>query len=395
MSNLSGANIGLNFKGLLNLGSTINTPLSATLQAITDGDGVASHLFLSTTEVAVRGTTNAQRLIIDANAGVGKLLSFRSGNLQRWAIRVDGTESGANAGADIAIRRYDDAGTFIDAPITLTRSTGFITLGKRVSYTGSTGTSLLNFPDAGTTAADGISFGTTISLFRSGTNTLFLTDATTLNLTNLRSANTGFITTTLTSLIIGGNTVGGSAATSGLSLTQTWNTTGNPTAIFANITNTASGATSNLMDLQVGGVSQFSVSKAGLTQVRSHLQPIVSNISDLGGSGNRWKDCYFGAVDARRIKNTAAVATDIVVVAKGFTGQTANLFEGQDVSNNVLFSVSPEGAVSSLYSRYGTGSPEGVVTAPIGAFYSCTNGGAGTSFYVKESGTGNTGWTAK
>lgn len=40
-------------------------------------------------------------------------------------------------------------------------------------------------------------------------------------------------------------------------------------------------------------------------------------------------------------------------------------------------------------------SPEGVYTAPVGSIYSRTNGGAGTSFYVKESGTGNTGWVAK
>lgn len=43
----------------------------------------------------------------------------------------------------------------------------------------------------------------------------------------------------------------------------------------------------------------------------------------------------------------------------------------------------------------GTGSPEGAITAPVGSLYSRTNGGAGTSFYVKESGTGNTGWVAK
>lgn len=43
----------------------------------------------------------------------------------------------------------------------------------------------------------------------------------------------------------------------------------------------------------------------------------------------------------------------------------------------------------------GSGSPEGVVTAPIGSLYSRTNGGALTSIYVKESGSGNTGWVAK
>ena len=43
----------------------------------------------------------------------------------------------------------------------------------------------------------------------------------------------------------------------------------------------------------------------------------------------------------------------------------------------------------------GAGTPESVVQAPVGSFYSRTDGGAATSLYVKESGTGNTGWAAK
>lgn len=42
----------------------------------------------------------------------------------------------------------------------------------------------------------------------------------------------------------------------------------------------------------------------------------------------------------------------------------------------------------------GSGSPEGVVTAPIGSTWRRTNGGASTTLYVKESGSGNTGWRA-
>jgi hypothetical protein len=45
--------------------------------------------------------------------------------------------------------------------------------------------------------------------------------------------------------------------------------------------------------------------------------------------------------------------------------------------------------------RAGAGSPEGAVAAVVGSIYSRTDGGAGTSLYVKESGTGNTGWIAK
>lgn len=43
----------------------------------------------------------------------------------------------------------------------------------------------------------------------------------------------------------------------------------------------------------------------------------------------------------------------------------------------------------------GTGSPEGLVTMGIGSRYSRLDGGTGTSLYVKETGTGNTGWVAK
>jgi hypothetical protein len=43
----------------------------------------------------------------------------------------------------------------------------------------------------------------------------------------------------------------------------------------------------------------------------------------------------------------------------------------------------------------GTGSPEGVVTAPVGSLFTRTNGGVGSTLYIKESGTGSTGWVAK
>lgn len=43
----------------------------------------------------------------------------------------------------------------------------------------------------------------------------------------------------------------------------------------------------------------------------------------------------------------------------------------------------------------GAGTPEGAVTAGVGSLFLRTDGGAGTTLYVKESGTGNTGWVAK
>ena len=42
----------------------------------------------------------------------------------------------------------------------------------------------------------------------------------------------------------------------------------------------------------------------------------------------------------------------------------------------------------------GTGTPEGVVTAPVGSMYSRVDGGTDTAIYRKETGGGNTGWVA-
>lgn len=45
--------------------------------------------------------------------------------------------------------------------------------------------------------------------------------------------------------------------------------------------------------------------------------------------------------------------------------------------------------------RSGAGTPAGVVSAPVGSVWLRTDGGAVTTLYVKESGTGTAGWVAK
>ena len=49
--------------------------------------------------------------------------------------------------------------------------------------------------------------------------------------------------------------------------------------------------------------------------------------------------------------------------------------------------------VTSIF--FGPGDPEGNVSALPGSIYLSTDGGAQTTFFVKESGTGNTGWVGK
>ena len=76
MANLLGQNIGTNYKGILNLDSTINTPLDATLRAVTDGEGDASPLELSTDAVSLGGATGANWDNTNKRLGIGTNAPF-------------------------------------------------------------------------------------------------------------------------------------------------------------------------------------------------------------------------------------------------------------------------------------------------------------------------------
>lgn len=70
------------------------------------------------------------------------------------------------------------------------------------------------------------------------------------------SANAGILAST-------GYSLTGSSATNMVDLAGTWNTSGVPSALKLNITNTASGTGAKLLDLQVGGGNVFSVFPSG------------------------------------------------------------------------------------------------------------------------------------
>jgi hypothetical protein len=52
-------------------------------------------------------------------------------------------------------------------------------------------------------------------------------------------------------------------------------------------------------------------------------------------------------------------------------------------------------SISNIRILNGNGSPEGTVSGSVGDLYLRKDGSPGQVFYVKESGTGNTGWAAK
>ncbi len=157
-------------------------------------------------------------------------------------------------------------------------------INNRLSFGTASGAGRINLPDAGTTAADGISFGSNVSLYRLGSTVLAFSGAefTTIGgaymrtpvLFNNSNYNQSITLSTPDIKLSSASGVSilpasltGSSATSALNIVQTYNTTGSPTTIFVNVTDTASGANTNFLDLQRNSVSQFRVNKNGFVQI--------------------------------------------------------------------------------------------------------------------------------
>lgn len=172
--------------------------------------------------------------------------------------------------------------------------------------------------------------------------------------------------------------------------------TGAATGLYINATETTlNGMTHNLMDLQVAGASQTIISRLGAITTNGAIQS-GSNITAGSNSALRFlgKTELASPVNGNLLlRNTSQNGFGLIQL-----GDITNLFpaikrNGTTIETRLADDSNFAGA-QSLYNRFGSGSPEGVVTAPVGTIYNRIDGTTGTSAYIKESGTGNTGWVA-
>ena len=103
--------------------------------------------------------------------------------------------------------------------------------------------------------------------------------------------------------------------------------------------------------------------------------------------------------DGRIIKlwsNTAcALARSGTPVVAGGSGANASMTAGSALTLVARFGRWNVEQSAQGPSMTGAGTPEGTIVAPVGTLYHRTDGGTATTLYVKESGTGATGWVAK
>ena len=154
MSNLYNQNIGINYKGILNLDTTINTPLDATLRAVTDGMGNSSTILASTAGILYTTLTNSPSVSAGAvtfNCALADIFATTLVTGTPTAI----TMSNARAGSYV-IRLKQSAG----GSATVTWSTTIVWAGGSAPTLTTTG----NYSDIITLIYDGITWRGTATL---------------------------------------------------------------------------------------------------------------------------------------------------------------------------------------------------------------------------------------
>jgi hypothetical protein len=232
---------------------------------------------------------------------------------------------------------------------------------------------------AGYVTANGVETLTNKTLTSPVINTATINTATINNLTTTGTLTlaAGSITS---AMIANGSIVPVDLSTGG----PNWDAGGNLTAtsfigsLSGNAT-TATNATNatNVTSGVAGAVPyQLAPSSTGFTAAGTSGQVLSSN----GTSAPSWLNQSALSV------GTSTNATNVTGGIVSATTITA--------SSTIVASSFRNGGNSGPTISTGSGSPDGVVTAPIGSLYTNTAGGYGNTLWVKDYGTGNTEWTA-
>lgn len=136
----------------------------------------------------------------------------------------------------------------------------------------------------------------------------------------------------------------GSLAGSLLNLTQTWNTTGAPTAIKLNVTDTASASVSLLADLKVNNTSLFQITKNGVISFGNlgAASAIGAALTSNGNGSSTGKAIYLGGT------STSEIGYSIWLAAQSGTRTTTSSENGNVSTKETFNPISGNGSYNSL-----------------------------------------------
>lgn len=208
-------------------------------------------------------------------------------------------------------------------------------------------------------------------------------------------------------LNIAGPSLTGSQAFGALAIAQTWNTTGTPTAIDLNVTDTASNAASLFLNFRRGGTSQFSIRRDGL--VTAALGMTISGTT-LGfrtdGASMGWnglqiavaRNLAWGPIGSASDLEVWRDAADILAQRRGTNAQAFRLYGTfTDASNHRrlaitsttggLFTLTAEGA--------GTGASGNILALSAPVLVPAASVSLGTNGHLAFEATSNTSLTIR
>lgn len=242
----------------------LGTAATATIAtAVTNNAVPTIHNAAGSPDRGITGISSTGKIVFSTPTGTGSPV---------WAVSpsLQGSPTiGAGSGSFSSLKFYDSNGGTGDNYIGL-RAPNDVTSDLTFILPATDGTSGQSLTTNGSGA---LSFSSVAGL---GANTF-----TALQAITQATANAGIIAST-------GYSLTGSNATSMIDLAGTWNTSGSPAAILVNITNTASGSSSRLLDLQVGGTSRVNYNVSdGYLKVKNNDG--YSEWGGLWGGAMDWK----------------------------------------------------------------------------------------------------------
>lgn len=144
-------------------------------------------------------------------SGQNAQILFRTGTSTRWGVGKNSTaESGANAGSDYVIQRYDDTGALLGTPLSIARSSGSVTIANALtvqgaaSFTSGTGASFTTSPTAPTPAtADNTTKVATTAYVQANLDAAMFSASASLDFPSIAANNVASLTMTVTGAVTG------------------------------------------------------------------------------------------------------------------------------------------------------------------------------------------------
>jgi len=142
--------------------------------------------------------------------GQDAVLYGQTAGVIRWALDLanSATESGGNLGSDFGVNRYNDAGSFVSSPFSISRATGIVTMPHGVSSSGEI-VSGQNFRAAGAAALLATNSAGQVILRPNGVGSAsgqaFVNSDGTFSVAGTLNSGNGFIQSLATNAILAGN----------------------------------------------------------------------------------------------------------------------------------------------------------------------------------------------